>query len=289
MSESINEDLLLKIFSSFLLVHYYNEEDGLENFDEIHNDERTAYLHKKFINSTEGGLFNKRNSNLYKSYSYNNFRNIKKPQISSEVLKTKTIENNIYKLYKSNAVENDKSINGNNKKVFKVADIDVLIAILKIPISINKVVNLKNDKIYKVESINCNVKKISGNLLLLNKIEEQAKVKLFYEGVIRIQAKVLCVDYISKDVLFCNTKDLVFYFDFNGTINTHIEQRFVRDIDSVNMPIKIDLVSNEFSVRTILEEPVAIFDLEEEYYKSLAVIGNIDSEITLLGKRYADI
>lgn len=149
--------------------------------------------------------------------------------------------------------------------------------------------NLRNDKIYKIESVNCNVKKLSGNLLLLNKTEDQAKVKLFYEGVIKIQAKVLCVDYISKAILYCNTKDLVFYYDFNGTINTYIEKRFVEDIRSVNIPIKIDLVSNEFSVRTILEKPVTIFDLEEEYYKSLAVIGNINSEITLLSKRYADI
>ncbi|GKU27387.1 hypothetical protein [Clostridium folliculivorans] len=288
MSESINEDLLLKIFSSFLLVHYYNQEDGLENFDEIHKDEKTGYLHKKLINSTEEGLFNRRDSNLYKDYSYNNSTSNTKLQISSEVLKTKTIENNIYKLYRSNGVEGTKSIN-NNKEVEKVADIDVLIAMLKIPVSINKIVNLKNDKIYKIESINCNVKKISGNLLLLNKTEDQAKVKLFYEGVIRIEVKVLCIDHVNKAVLYCNTKDLVFYSDFNGTINTYIENRFVEDISSVNIPIKIDLVSNEFSVRTILEEPVTIFDLEEEYYKSLAVIGNIDSEITLLSKRYADI
>ncbi|MBK1813508.1 hypothetical protein JHL18_23100 [Clostridium sp. YIM B02505] len=289
MNEYINEDLLFKIFSSFLLIHYYSQEDGLEDFDEIHKDEKTVYLHKKVINSTEGELFDRRDSKLYKYYSDNNCTNNIKPRISSEVLKTRTIENNIYKLYKSNGVEDEKSISNDNKEVVKVADVDLLIAILKIPISINKMVNLKNEKIYKVENISCNIKKISGNLLLLNKAHEQTKVKLFYEGVIRIQAKVICVDYINKGVLYCNTKDLVFYCDFSGTINTYIETRFVEDIDSVNIPIKIDLVSNEFSVRTILEEPVVIFDLEEEYYKSLAVIGNVDSEITLLSKRYADI
>ncbi|GFP78373.1 hypothetical protein [Clostridium fungisolvens] len=289
MNEYINEELLFKIFSSFLLAHYYSEEDGLDNFDEVHKDKSTVYLHKKFTDSTEGRLFNKRYSSLYKDYSYNNFTNIKKPQISSEVLKTKTVENNIYKLYKSNDVEDDKWSNDNNEKLVKVADIDVLIAILKIPISISKIINLNNDKIYKIESMNCSLKKISGNLLLLNNTEEQVKVKLFYEGEVRIQAKLLCVDHINKEVLYCNTKDLVFYSDFNGTINTYIEQRFVQEIESVNIPIKIDLVSNEFNLKTILEEPVSIFGLEEEYYKSLAVIGNIDSEITLLSKRYADI
>lgn len=289
MSEYINEDLLFKIFSSLLLVHYYGQEDGLESFDEVHKDEKKSYLHKKLISSTEDEAFNRRYGDLYKQYRENICTNNTKFQISSEVLKTKTIENNIYKLYKSNGVKDHQSIKGSNAEIVKVADIDVLIAILKIPVSINKSISLKNHKIYKIESINCNVKKISGSLLLLNKTEEQVKVKLFYEGVIRIQAKVLCVDCINKDVLYCSTKDLVFYSDFNGTINTYIENKFVKDIDSVNIPIKIDLVSDEFSVRAILEEPVTVFDLEDEYYKSLSIIGNINSEITLLSKRYADI
>jgi hypothetical protein len=287
MDEYINEDLIRKIFLSFLLVHYYNEEDGLENFNEVHNDEKTLYQHKNFINSTEGKLFNRRKSNLNKDYSDNYATENTKIQVSSEVLKTKTIENNIYKLYKSNCAE--ENISTKDKDLVKVADIDLLIAILSIPIPINKVMNIKNDKIYKVESIKCNVKKISGNLLLLNTSEEEVKVKLFYEGAIRIQAKVLCVDYINKEVLYCNTKDLVSYFEFNGTINTYIEKRFIQNIDSVNIPIKFDLVSNEFNVRTILKEPVTIFGLEEEYYKSFMVIGNLDSEIALLSKRYADI
>lgn len=317
----MDEDLLVKILLSMILVGYYEEiddEDVLNN--NVHNDkskldsfEDVAASDERFSSEEKYEKISVGDSScgLDNSIKHDEFDKIEeiavkgiKPYFSneitlaSEVVSTKEVDNDLDTCYEDSykeqncsdykddeeSVKDDVVIEGR-----KIGSLEVLLASIKIPISIEESFNVKKDKIYGIENISCDIKEIRGNLLLLRKLKEKSKVKLFYSGILRLKIKYLSIGHIEDKSLYCNTKNLILYDDFSGTINTYIETRMIEEAISVNIPINVDLLGSQFNGRYVLADPTTLYDVKEDYYKGVTIIGDLRLNIALLKDIYAII
>ncbi|QAA30257.1 hypothetical protein [Clostridium manihotivorum] len=319
----MDEDLLAKILLSILLVGYYEEIDDEDVLNEnVHKDKYKLDSLEDIVASYEkpssGGNYEEigvidsgsRVDNYSKTNDVDKIEELgvkeitsMKPSfsnaitLSSEVIGTKEVDNSLDISYGdsyskqeySDYNDNEDSVNDDGFEGGKISNVNVLLAAIKVPISIEECFYIKREKIYRVEDISCDIKEISGNLLLLRQLKEKSKVKLFYRGILRIKVKYLSIDRIENKSLLCNTKDLIFYSNFSGTINTYIETRMIEDSSSVNIPTDIDLLGNKFNGRCILEEPTTLYDIKEQYYRGVTIIGDMSLNIALLKELYATI
>ncbi|WP_160677017.1 hypothetical protein [Clostridium sp. C8-1-8] len=316
----MDEDLLVKILLSMILVGYYEEiedEDVLNN--NVHNDKSKLDSFEDVAASDErfySGEKYKKISGLDSSCGLDNsikhdeldkieeiaVKGIKpyfcnEIKLSSEFVSTKEVDNDLDTYYEDSYKEQNCSYYKDDEEsvkddVFegrKIGNLEVLLASIKIPISIEESFNVKREKIYGIENISCDIKEIRGNLLLLRRLGQKSKVKLFYSGILRLKIKYLSIDRIEDKSLYCNTKNLILYDDFSGTINTYIETRMIEEAISVNIPINVDLLGTQFNGRYVLADPTTLYDVKEDYYKGLTIIGDLRLNIALLKDIYAVI
>lgn len=320
----MEEDLLIKILLSLLLVYYCEEYERSVCYEEDKNKE-IVYLNKNIRGSSvvkSDNNFELKNQ----SFELKNYDFIASEQqlISNEIIDKDTLQckinineveanNKIDKPTTSSANENyleqnilvtkendhvlckdddvtiEESISSEVHMNYTISNINVLIAGIKISVEFEKLFKFEREKIFKVEKVLCDLKSIEGNLLILKAEGEVLKVKLFYNGIARIRAKCICVDCVNNGNLYCNTKNIILYKDFCGTVDSYVEAKFIENRESINIPVKIDLLATEFNIKAILQEATFLYDIKESYYKAFELIGYLNMNMALLKETYVEM